>query len=92
MIFNIEAGRKALANINGLGLFANIEVVPKPDESLDGGILVEVRVKEMEPKQAEVSGEWSIAPGDTGKPSIVSSHCTRVYHTASFGYSAFFLC
>jgi outer membrane protein assembly factor BamA len=70
-IFNIEAGKKALRNVNGLALFSNIEVNPRPDEDTDGGIVVEVKLKELEQKTAEVSTEWSIVPGSSGRPSLV---------------------
>ena len=70
-IFNIEAGKRALRNVNSLGLFANIEVNPRPDEENDGGIVVEIKLKELDQKTAEVSTEWSIAPGGSGWPSLV---------------------
>lgn len=72
-IFNIEAGKKALRNINSLALFSNIEVNPRPDEENDGGIVVEVKLKELEQRTAEVSTEWSIVPGSSGRPTLVSS-------------------
>jgi hypothetical protein len=71
-IFNIEAGKKALRNINSLALFSNIEVNPRPDEENDGGIVVEVKLKELEQRTAEVSTEWSIVPGSGGRPTLVS--------------------
>lgn len=71
-IFNIEAGKKALRNVNGLALFSNIEVNPRPDEDTDGGIVVEVKLKELEQKTAEVSTEWSIVPGSSGRPSLAT--------------------
>lgn len=70
-IFNIEAGKKALRNINSLALFSNIEVNPRPDEENDGGIVVEVKLKELEQRTAEVSTEWSIVPGSGGRPTLV---------------------
>lgn len=71
-IFNIDAGREALRNINSLGLFSNIEINPKPDETNEGGIAVEVKLKELEQKTAEVSTEWSIVPGSGGRPHLAS--------------------
>lgn len=68
----MEAARKALHSINSLQLFANIEVMPKADEQVEGGIIVEIKLRELDPLQAELNTEWSIAPGDTGKPSLVS--------------------
>ncbi|KAF9614226.1 hypothetical protein IFM89_016071 [Coptis chinensis] len=71
-IFNIEAGKSALRNINSLALFSNIEVNPRPDEKNEGGIIVEIKLKELEQKNAEVSTEWSIVPGCNGRPTLAS--------------------
>jgi IAP75 family protein translocase len=71
-IFNIGAGKQALKNINSLALFSNIEVNPRPDETKEGGIVVEIKLKELEPKSAEVSTEWSIVPGREGRPTLAS--------------------
>ncbi|KAG6535271.1 protein TOC75-3, chloroplastic-like [Zingiber officinale] len=71
-VFNIEAGKQALRNINSLSLFSNIEVNPRPDEKSEGGIIVEIKLKELEQKSAEVSTEWSIAPGNFGRPTLTS--------------------
>eukprot|EP00246_Nothoceros_aenigmaticus_P003842 TRINITY_DN15047_c0_g2_i1.p1 TRINITY_DN15047_c0_g2~~TRINITY_DN15047_c0_g2_i1.p1 ORF type:complete len:600 (-),score=84.51 TRINITY_DN15047_c0_g2_i1:420-2054(-) len=71
-VFNIEAGKKALRNINALSLFSNIEVNPRPDEDIDGGIVVEVKLKELDQRTAEVSTEWSIIPSSKGRPSLAS--------------------
>uniref|UniRef100_M4DNV9 Uncharacterized protein n=1 Tax=Brassica campestris TaxID=3711 RepID=M4DNV9_BRACM len=71
-VFNIEAGKQALRNINSLGLFSNIEVNPRPDEKNEGGIIVEIKLKELEQKSAEVSTEWSIVPGRGGAPTLAS--------------------
>ncbi|XP_074290410.1 protein TOC75-3, chloroplastic [Silene latifolia] len=71
-VFNIEAGKKALRNINSLGLFSNIEVNPRPDEKNEGGIVVEIKLKELDQKSAEVSTEWSIVPGRQGRPTLAS--------------------
>lgn len=70
-VFNIEAGKQALRNINSLSLFSNIEVNPRPDEKNEGGIIVEIKLKELEQKSAEVSTEWSIVPGRGGRPTLV---------------------
>ncbi|CAK9141503.1 unnamed protein product [Ilex paraguariensis] len=71
-VFNIEAGKQALRNINSLALFSNIEVNPRPDEKNEGGIIVEIKLKELEQKSAEVSTEWTIVPGRGGRPSLAS--------------------
>ena len=44
---------------------------PRPDETKEGGIVVEIKLKELEPKSAEVSTEWSIVPGREGRPTLV---------------------
>jgi len=46
-------------------------VNPRPDETKEGGIVVEIKLKELEPKSAEVSTEWSIVPGREGRPTLV---------------------
>ncbi|OMO62004.1 Bacterial surface antigen (D15) [Corchorus capsularis] len=69
-VFNIEAGKQALRNINSLALFSNIEVNPRPDEKNEGGIIVEIKLKELDQKSAEVSTEWSIVPGRGGRPTL----------------------
>ncbi|KAJ8559517.1 hypothetical protein K7X08_003575 [Anisodus acutangulus] len=71
-VFNIEAGKQALRNINSLALFSNIEVNPRPDEKNEGGIIVEIKLKELEQKSAEVGTEWSIVPGRGGRPTLAS--------------------
>ncbi|KAG0479867.1 hypothetical protein HPP92_010489 [Vanilla planifolia] len=71
-IFNIEAGKQALRNINSLALFSNIEVNPRPDEKSEGGIIVEIKLKELDQKSAEVSTEWNIVPGRQGRPTLAS--------------------
>ncbi|XP_044505110.1 protein TOC75-3, chloroplastic-like [Mangifera indica] len=71
-VFNIEAGKQALRNINSLALFSNIEVNPRPDEKNEGGIIVEIKLKELDQKSAEVSAEWSLVPGRGGRPTFAS--------------------
>lgn len=78
-VFNIEAGKQALRNINSLGLFSNIEVNPRPDEKNEGGIIVELKLKELEQKTAEASTEWSIVPGRNGRPTLVSAYIFSTY-------------
>ncbi|KAL6856156.1 hypothetical protein ACP4OV_018958 [Aristida adscensionis] len=71
-IYNIGAGKQALKHINSLALFSNIEVTPRTDETKEGGIVVEIKLKEMEPKSAEVTKEWSIVPRIEGRPTLAS--------------------
>lgn len=44
---------------------------PRPDEKNEGGIIVEIKLKELEQKSAEVATEWSIVPGRGGRPTLV---------------------
>ena len=67
-----------MRNINSLALFSNIEVNPRPDEKNEGGIIVEIKLKELEQKTAEVSSEWSIVPGRGGRPTLVCI-CLIIY-------------
>ncbi|XP_059626577.1 protein TOC75-3, chloroplastic-like isoform X2 [Cornus florida] len=71
-VLNIEAAKQALRNIRALGLFSNFEVNPRPDEKNEGGLIVEINLKEFEQKSAEVSTEWSIVPGHGGRPTLAS--------------------
>ncbi|KAK4440894.1 protein TOC75-3, chloroplastic [Sesamum alatum] len=71
-VLNIEAGQQAFRNIDSLTLFSNIELNPRSDEKNEGGIIVEVKLKEPEYKSAEVSTEWSIVPGRGGRPTLAS--------------------
>ncbi|GJY72543.1 protein TOC75-3, chloroplastic [Tanacetum coccineum] len=45
-MFNIEAQRHALRNLDSLSLFSNIKVHPLPDEKKVGGIAVGIKLKE----------------------------------------------
>lgn len=65
-VFNIEAGKQALGNINSLSLFSNIEVNPQPYEKNGGGIIIEIKLKELEQQLAKVSTQQSIVPGRQG--------------------------
>ncbi|TVU02213.1 hypothetical protein EJB05_52309, partial [Eragrostis curvula] len=71
-IYNIGAGKQALNRLNSLGLFSNIEVFPRPDKTKEGAVVVEIKLREMEPKSAEVATEWSIVPGSQGRPTLAS--------------------
>jgi len=75
-IYNIGAGKQALQRVNSLSLFSNIELTPRPDETKQGGIMVNIKLKEHEPKSAQVTTEWSIVPGHQGLPTLVVYHST----------------
>ncbi|ONK62217.1 uncharacterized protein A4U43_C07F1580 [Asparagus officinalis] len=71
-VFNIEAAKQGLRNLNSLSLFSNIEVNPRPDEKNEGGIIVDIKLKETKQKSTEVNAEWNIAPGQNGWPALGS--------------------
>ncbi|KAK1394219.1 Translocon at the outer envelope membrane of chloroplasts 75-III [Heracleum sosnowskyi] len=71
-VFNIKYGRQAMQNIHSLALFSTTEIVPSPDEKNGGGIVVEIKLREMEQKSADVTTEWSIVPGRGGRPTLAS--------------------
>ncbi|WVZ66444.1 hypothetical protein U9M48_015657 [Paspalum notatum var. saurae] len=71
-IYNIRAGKQALKHINSLNLFSGVEVNPQFDDTKQGGIVVQIKLKEHEPKSAEVTTEWSIVPGHKGRPTLAS--------------------
>ena len=54
IVFNIEAQRQALNNLDSLSLFSNIKVHPLPDEKQEGGIVVGITLKED--KQTKAGG------------------------------------
>lgn len=70
-VFNIEAGKQAVRNLNSLSLFSNIEVFPRPDEKREGGIILEIKLKESKQKSTEVEANWSIVPGGGFLPTLV---------------------
>ncbi|KAF2909186.1 hypothetical protein DAI22_11g008400 [Oryza sativa Japonica Group] len=71
-IYNNGAGKQALKNIDSLGLFSTIEVQPRPDETNQGGVIVAIKLKEHDPKSAQVITDWSIVPGSQGRPTLAS--------------------
>ncbi|KAF2576706.1 hypothetical protein F2Q70_00005498 [Brassica cretica] len=72
-VLNMEAANQAVKNIFSLNLFSNVEINPRPDEKNEGGVVVEIKLREADRKSAEVSTEWSIVPGPGGAPSLRSS-------------------
>lgn len=68
-------------------MFSNIEVNPRPDEKSEGGIVVEIKLKELEQQSAEVSTEWSIVPGRGGLPTLVNIRpCDFSFITNQFNF------
>ncbi|KAK3011421.1 hypothetical protein RJ639_010909 [Escallonia herrerae] len=71
-VFDINAARQALQNLNALGLFTNIDIIPRVDEENETGFAVDVKLKEQAPKLAEFATTWSIVPGRGGRPTLAS--------------------
>ncbi|CAA2971346.1 TOC75-3, chloroplastic-like [Olea europaea subsp. europaea] len=70
-VFQIEAFRKALNNLNSLNLFSNIELNPSMDER-NGAITAEIKLQEAQCQSVEVSTEWNIVPQRNGRPMLAS--------------------
>lgn len=71
-LYNVEDAKKALREIFQLQLFDNVQVVPKPDEADPSKVQVDIVLKERPMKAAEAELEWGVAPGDGGRPDLVS--------------------
>lgn len=70
--YNAEEGRRALASVFGLGLFDNVQVLPKQSPKDETRIDVDVMVRERPLRTAEINAEWGFAPGPSGRPSLTS--------------------
>jgi IAP75 family protein translocase len=71
-LYNVEDAKTALRDIFLLQLFDNVQVVPKADERDPTKIQVDILLRERPTKTAETELEWSIAPGEDGRPDLVS--------------------
>ena len=71
-LYNVEDAKTALRDIFLLQLFDNVQVVPRPDERDQSKVQVDIMLRERPVKTAESELEWSIAPGEGGKPDLVS--------------------
>ncbi|TKY67376.1 TOC75 protein [Spatholobus suberectus] len=72
-VFNTEAGKQVLRNLNFLGFFSNVEVNPRTDENKEEGVVVEVKLKEMDQKSAELGVHCRIiVPGRRELPATTS--------------------
>ncbi|GJN06836.1 hypothetical protein PR202_ga24605 [Eleusine coracana subsp. coracana] len=71
-IYNSGVGNQAIKYIDSLGLFSNVELSPRPDETKEGGVVVEVKLSEPEPKSVELNTDWSIVPWRKGLPSLAA--------------------
>jgi len=58
-------------HLKSLGLFSSAELIPRPDKTKEGGVVVEFQLRELEPSSAGVNTDWSIVPGDQGRPTLV---------------------
>ena len=72
-LYNVEDAKTALRDIFLLQLFDNVQVVPKPDERDPSKVQVDILLRERPTKTAETELEWSIAPGENGRPDLVSA-------------------
>ncbi|CAA2992284.1 TOC75-3, chloroplastic-like [Olea europaea subsp. europaea] len=70
-VFQIEASREALNNLNSLNLFSNIELNPSMDER-NGAITAEIKLHEAQCQSVEVNTEWNIVPQRNGRPMLAS--------------------
>lgn len=71
----MKAANQAVKNIFSLNLFTNVEIIPRADEKNEGGVIVEINLREADQKSAEVNTEWNIVPGPGGAPSLVCNYC-----------------
>lgn len=71
-VYNLEDARSGLREVFSLGLFENVSINAHQDTKDESKINVEVMVRERPMKTAEIECEWAIAPGDSGRPSLVS--------------------
>lgn len=72
-LYNVEDAKTALRDIFLLQLFDNVQVVPRPDEKDPTKVQVDIMLRERPVKTAETELEWSIAPGEQGRPDLVSA-------------------
>ena len=72
-LYNVEDAKTALRDIFLLQLFDNVQVVPRPDEKDPTKVQVDIMLRERPIRTAETELEWSIAPGEQGRPDLVSA-------------------
>ena len=72
-LYNVEDAKTALRDIFLLQLFDNVQVVPRPDEKDPTKVQVDIMLRERPVRTAETELEWSIAPGEQGRPDLVSA-------------------
>lgn len=71
-LYNMNEGRKTLQNVFALDLFDNVQILPRQNERDPSRVEVDVMVREKPTQTADLELEWAVAPGDTGRPSLVS--------------------
>ena len=71
-LYSMNDGRKTLQNVFALELFDNVQVFPRQNEKDPSRVEVDVMVREKPVQTADLEMEWQVAPGDSGRPSLVS--------------------
>jgi len=71
-LYSVHDAKQALRDVFALSLFDNVQVVPRPDEQDQAKVVVDIVLKERPLKTAEAELEWGIAPGEGGRPDLVS--------------------
>jgi hypothetical protein len=55
--------KQAKRLIDSLGLFIDSELIHHPDEMKEGGVVLQIKLKELKPRFEGVNTQWSIVPG-----------------------------
>ncbi|PSC70609.1 chaperonin 60B2 [Micractinium conductrix] len=71
-LYSTRDGHKTLQNVFALDLFDNVQILPRQSEKDQSRVEVEVMVREKPMQTADVETEWGVAPGDSGRPGLVS--------------------
>ncbi|RDX99428.1 Protein TOC75, chloroplastic, partial [Mucuna pruriens] len=71
-IYNIGAAKQALRKLYLLRLFSRVEVNRRDDETNEGGIVAEVKLKERNHTSADFTTEWTIVSGGRGRLTLAS--------------------
>jgi len=53
-IYNIGPAEQSVNHIKLLGLFSSVDLITRPDEMKEGGVVVEFKLRELEPRSAGV--------------------------------------
>jgi hypothetical protein len=72
-LYSVDDGRKALNTLfNQLDLFDNLQIMPQQNRRDVSSVEVDVILKEKPIATSDYEIEWGIAPGDKGRPGLVS--------------------